>query len=200
MGSSITPSESATVESTSLTLLGSLKAGGTAAPEWARFDALYRPLLARWARSRGFPPQDADDLTQIVLIKLLDELPRYEPRPGGSFRSWLFRLTVNAAHDYRRRVATRHLPAPDGLSGVGHDSPLAEMEEAEYLRELCRRGLELIRPEFSAQAMAAFVGSKVDGRPAADVATELGITVNAVYIAVNRVMTRLREVLAGLMD
>lgn len=188
------------METTSLTLLGSLKAAGMATPEWARFDALYRPLLARWARREGFPPQDADDLTQIVMMKLFDELPRYEPRPGGSFRRWLFRLTVYAAHDYRRRVATRHLPAPDGLSGVGQDDPLVEMEEAEYLRELSRRGLELIRPEFSDRAMAAFEGTKVDGRPAADVAAELGMTANAVYIAVNRIMTRLREVLTGLMD
>ena len=188
------------MDTTSLTLLESLKSDGMAAPEWARFDALYRPLLQRWARSRGFAPQDADDLTQEVFVKLFTELPKYEKKPGGSFRSWLFRLTANAGHDYRRRVATRRLPEPDGLSGVGQEPPLTEMDETEYLRELSWQGLELIRPEFSAQAMASFEGTKVAGRPAADMAAELGMTANAVYIAVNRVMTRLREVLAGLMD
>ncbi len=187
------------MNTTSLTLLESLKAGPTA-PEWAQFVTLYEPLLKRWARSRGFAPQDADDLTQEVLLRLFTELPKYDKKPGGSFRSWLFRLTANAGHDYRRRVATRRLPEPDGLSGVGHESPLTEMDETEYLRELSRQGLELIRPEFGLQAMAAFEGTKIAGRPAAEVAAELGVTANAVYIAVNRVMTRLREVLAGLMD
>lgn len=187
------------MDTTSLTLLEALKAGPTA-PEWARFTRLYEPLLKRWAVSRGFTLTDADDLAQEVLLKLFAALPGYRKVPGGSFRSWLFRLTVNTGHDFRRRVATRPLPDPDGLSGVDALSPLTEMEEAEYLRELSRQAVELVRAEFSPQAMASFEGTKVAGRPAAEVAAELGVTPNAVYIAVNKVMTRLREVLAELMD
>ena len=187
------------MDTTSLTLLDSLKRG-PAAPEWARFVTLYEPLLKRWALSQKFPPQDSDDLVQDVLLKLFTALPDYERAGGGSFRSWLFRLTVNAGHDFRRRVATRRLPAPDGLSGVADESPLAAMEEAEYLRELSRQALELIRPEFGEATMAAFRRTKVDGLPAAEAAFELGMTPGAVYNAVNRVMTRLREVLAGLID
>jgi RNA polymerase sigma-70 factor (ECF subfamily) len=37
-------------------------------------------------------------------------------------------------------------------------------------------------------------------RPATEVAAELGITVNAVYLAKSRVLRRLREELAGLLD
>ena len=187
------------MDTTSLTLLDAVKAGPTA-PEWARFTRLYEPLLKRWAVSRGFTPTDADDLTQEVLVRLFSALPKYRRADDGSFRSWLFVLARNAGHDFRRRVATRPLPAPDGLSAVDDASPLAEMEEAEYLRELSRQAVELIRPEFSPQAMGSFIGTKIDGRPAAAVAAELGVTPNAVYIAVNKVMTRLREVLAGLVD
>lgn len=186
------------MDTTSLTLLESLRAGGMSAPEWARFVRLYEPLLKRWAVGKGFTPTDADDLAQEVLLKLFAALPGYQRSAGGSFRGWLFVLARNVGHDFRRRVATRPLPAPDGLSAV--DQPLTEMDEVEYLRELTRHGLELVRPEFSPQMMAAFEGTKVAGRPAAAVAAELGVTPNAVYIAVNRVMTRLREVLAGLID
>jgi RNA polymerase sigma-70 factor, ECF subfamily len=35
------------------------------------------------------------------------------------------------------------------------------------------------------------------GRPAAEVAAELGMTVNAVYLATSRVLRRLRQELAG---
>jgi RNA polymerase sigma-70 factor (ECF subfamily) len=40
----------------------------------------------------------------------------------------------------------------------------------------------------------------VDGRPAADVARELGLTVNAVVKAKSRVLNRLRQEAAGLLD
>ena len=40
----------------------------------------------------------------------------------------------------------------------------------------------------------------VRDRPAADVAAELGISVNSVYLAKSRVLRRLREELAGLLD
>ena len=101
------------MDSTSYTLLDSLKQG-TGASGWPRFVSLYEPLLKRWAISQKFPPNDADDLIQEVLLKLFTALSEYEAG-GGSFRSWLFRLTVNSGHDFRRRVATRRLPAPDGL-------------------------------------------------------------------------------------
>ena len=40
----------------------------------------------------------------------------------------------------------------------------------------------------------------MEGRPAADVARELGLTVNAVVKAKSRVLNRLREEGAGLLD
>ena len=187
------------MHTTSLTLLDAVAARPDS-PEWGRFVRLYRPLLEGWAARNGFQPADAADLAQDILLKLLSALPQYEPQPGRSFRSWLFRLASNAGHDRRRRAATRKLPAGEGLSGVEGDSPLAEMEEAEYRRELSRRAVEAVRGDFGEQTMAAFAGTKVDGRPAAEVAAELGLTAGAVYLAVNRVMTRLRAELDGLLD
>jgi hypothetical protein len=40
----------------------------------------------------------------------------------------------------------------------------------------------------------------VNGRPASAVAAELGLTVNAVYVARSRVLRRLREYLDELLD
>lgn len=187
------------MQTTSLTLLDAVK-GKPHSPEWGRFTRLYLPLLERWAIRNGFQPADAADLAQDILLKLLSALPSYQREDGRSFRSWLFRLATNAGHDFRRRVATRAMPAGDGLSGMAEPSPFTELEDAEYLRELCRRAVEAVRGDFGQQTMAAFTGTKIDGRPAAEVAAELGITANAVYIAVNRVMTRLRQELDGLLD
>jgi RNA polymerase sigma-70 factor (ECF subfamily) len=184
---------------TSPTLLNRLRQQND--PEaWERFVRLYTPLLLGWTRRQGFQEADAHDLVQEVLLKLVRELPTYQRGDGQSFRGWLVRVTANQCADFRRRKATRVLPGADGLSRVSDDSSIRELEEAEYRRLLARRGLDLVRPDFSATTWDAFVGLMLEGRHAAEVAAALKLSVNAVYLARNRVLTRLRQELAGLLE
>jgi RNA polymerase sigma-70 factor (ECF subfamily) len=167
---------------------------------WERFAHLYTPLLFVWARRRGLQEADAHDLIEEVLLKLIRELQKYERVEGQSFRGWLFRVTVNQCHDFRRRKANRALPGADGLSWVADPSPVSDLEEAEYRLLLVRRGLDLVRPDFSETTWAAFTGVMIEGRSAVDVAALLNISVNAVYLARHRVLTRLRQELDGLLE
>jgi RNA polymerase sigma-70 factor (ECF subfamily) len=167
---------------------------------WERFVSLYTPLLVIWARRQGLQDADAEDLVQEVLLKLLRELPAYERRGGESFRGWLFRVTVNQCHDYRRRKATRALPGADGLSRASDHQPASDLEAAEYQRLLVLRGLDLIRADFGEATWAAFYQVMVEGRPVPEVAAALNISANAVYLARHRVLTRLRQELDGLLE
>lgn len=67
------------------------------------FDELHEPVY-RFIASRVARPTDAEDLTQLVFVKALEALPRYEPR-GVPFGGWLFRLARNTIIDHAR---TRH--------------------------------------------------------------------------------------------
>jgi RNA polymerase sigma-70 factor (ECF subfamily) len=184
---------------TSLTLLDRLRRSDH--PDaWDRFVRLYTPLVLRWAQLQGFNQADAEDLAQIVLVKLIRLLPGYEPRDGSSFRGWLFTIWRNECHDFRTRQATRSLPGDGGLSTVAAPTPVHNPDEAEYRQHLVRRALELVRSDFSAATWSAFTRFVLEGVPAAEVARGLGMTANAVYMARNRVLTRLREELAGLLD
>lgn len=184
---------------TSLTLLGQLRAPAAPAA-WAKFDRLYRPLLIGWARKHGFGDADADDLAQEVLLKVARALPTFAPTPGGSFRGWLYAIARTTALDLRRNRATRALPAADGLSGAGAEPPLTEFEERDYRRHVVNRALELVRPELSEQTWAAFRLLMLEGLDAGAVAARLGITPNAVYLVRNRVLTRIRQEIDGLLD
>ncbi len=64
------------------------------------FDAYAGPLY-RFIVSRVNNPSDAEDLTQLVFVKALEALPRYEAR-GIPFGGWLFRLARNAIIDQIR--------------------------------------------------------------------------------------------------
>ena len=67
------------------------------------FDEFHEPVY-RFIASRVHRPSDAEDLTQLVFVKALEALPRYEQR-GAPFGGWLFRLARNTVIDHAR---TRH--------------------------------------------------------------------------------------------
>ena len=64
------------------------------------FDHYHLPIY-RYVASRVRRPSDAEDLTQLVFVKALEALPRYETR-GIPFGGWLFRLARNAVIDFVR--------------------------------------------------------------------------------------------------
>ena len=77
-----------TIPSTQLSLLRSLGEEGHREDAWAVFQAGYREVILGWCRRRGLSRDAAEDLTQEILIKLLDTLPHYKHHPDrGRFRS-----------------------------------------------------------------------------------------------------------------
>ena len=62
-------------------------------PAWATFSHLYRPLIHAYALRSGLTPEEAQELTQDLLLEVAEHLRKDEYEPArGSFRGWLFRL------------------------------------------------------------------------------------------------------------
>ena len=61
--------------------------------------------IHRWAISLTGDPDDADDVTQDVLILLHRRIGQYRER--SRFTTWLYRVTRNAAGDHFRRSSRR---------------------------------------------------------------------------------------------
>ncbi len=80
------------------------------------------------------------------------------------------------------------------------DGKISELWDREHDEFVMKNLLDTIRDEFADSTWHAFERFAVNGRPAESVAAELGMTVNAVFIAKSRVMTRLRKEAEGLID
>jgi RNA polymerase sigma-70 factor (ECF subfamily) len=190
------------VESTSTGLLESLQRGGDQAA-WERFVRLYTPLLMAWARRAGLSDQDGADLTQEVLVLLLNKLPEFRYDQRGSFRAWLKTVATNKCNELHRRpaVATgKGGESSAGLTSVADPSQADAFWEQEYRERLVLQAMEIMRSNFEPTTWQACWDHIVSGLSAAEVGQRLGISAGAVYVAKSRVLRRLRQELAGLLD
>jgi RNA polymerase sigma-70 factor (ECF subfamily) len=188
------------VNTTSFSLLQQIVQAAPPAA-WDRFVDLYTPLLYYWARRLGLQAEDAADLVQDVFMVLVRKLPEFSYDPARSFRGWLRTIVLNQWRMRRRRPVGPPLdPCPPALAELPDRAEDDPFEEAEYRRHLAARALQLMQTDFQPSTWKACWECIVAGRPAADVAAELGLTAHAVRAAKFRVLCRLRQELEGLLD
>jgi RNA polymerase sigma-70 factor, ECF subfamily len=66
------------------------------------YQSVYQ-LSYKWCRIK----EDAEEITQDVFIKLGQRLTAFNG--NSSFRTWLYRITINTAKDYSRKISTKRL-------------------------------------------------------------------------------------------
>ncbi len=185
--------------STSLSLLDRVRQREEAA--WQRLVELYGPLVYRWCRTWGLAATDAADIGQQVCLSIFQSVNQFEHRGiKGAFRAWLKTITRRKVVDHWRCRATD----PDSLSSDIAEIAKKDLDDAGSASDeavlLYHRAAELIKVDFNETTWRAFWMSVVEERPIADIAQELRISPNAVYIAKSRVLTRLRTEFADLLD
>lgn len=168
---------------------------------WRQLATLYGPLIYGWARRAGLRDEDAADVTQDVFRAVAIGAPHFRHgRQGDTFRGWLWTITRNKLHDFRRRHA-EHPLAAGGTDALERLLLVAEDDSGNHVVSpaeaggLVSRAVELVRAEFEQRSWNAFWQVTVEGRVAADVARDLGMTTNAVYVARSRILRRLRDLL-----
>lgn len=189
---------------TSASLLDRLRNGGDDA-SWRTLVDIYTPLIRGWLKRHAGLDGDADDVIQDVLAVIVRRIPEFHRQPRtGAFRAWLRTITINCFRDAWK--ARRHVkPAADERVGemlqqlADPASALSRTWDEDHDQHVAQRLLQLVRGEFTEVTWRAFQRFALADEPAKDVAEELGISVNAVFIAKSRVLTALRRIGAGLL-
>ena len=163
---------------------------------WQEFVEIYRPVIYRLARNRGFQDADAQDLVQCVLVSVSRSIDQWDAARHTRFRSWLNTITRNAIVDAVRR---RKPDLPAGGSAVVQrlqqqpEETTRDEIRMEYRRQIFRRAADEIRVEFSADIWQAFQLTMIERLSVSDTARLLEKSVGAIYAARGRVMQRLRQ-------
>lgn len=174
---------------------------------WERLVRLYSPLVYRWCRQGGVSATDAADVGQEVFRAVARKVSDFRrDRDGDSFCGWLRVITRSKVCDHLR-ARREQAAATGGSDALTQLEQLPQPEEAsdegqspEDTRILYRRAMELIQSEFEETTWQAFYRVVVEGQSPADAAAALGMTASAVYTAKSRVLRRLREEFADLIE
>jgi RNA polymerase sigma factor (sigma-70 family) len=183
---------------TRVTLLGRLGRDQSDPQAWSEFVEHYGRKIYGWCRNWGLQDADAQDVTQHVLLKLVDRFRDFRYEPGRSFRAWLKTLTHHAWHDYlkaRRRSG----------QGTGDGSMLGLVADVEAREELALRLQDVFDRELLDEAMArvrlrieprtwdAFRLLTFDDWSGAQTAQHLGMKVATVFVSRSKVLRMIRE-------
>lgn len=127
---------------------------------------------------------EAEDLTQDICLALPAKLAGY--RQEARFTTWLYRVTVNAAHDRRRRAAT-HARAAGGWGDWEQNRRAGMAEEADAQGWLSAT-MARLSPELR-DTVALTLGEDLSQKEAAEV---LGLSEGTVAWRMSEVKKRLR--------
>jgi RNA polymerase sigma-70 factor (ECF subfamily) len=193
------------MNTTSASLLDRLQEPAPAAADWQRLHDIYLPLVRSWLTRTPELADEAADVAQEVLIVVFRELPEFRRQREGSFRAWLRLVTTNRVRTWQR---TRRRQPVVGFDSTGEflsqledpNSELSRRWDQEHDRHVFDQLIVAIEPDFEPKTWRAFQLFAVEGRKASEVAEELGLTKNAVLLAKSRILKRLREESAGLIE
>jgi RNA polymerase sigma-70 factor (ECF subfamily) len=156
--------------------------------ELATFEQLMRQyerlVLVTALRLLG-RMEDAQDVSQEVFLKLYRNLGKLDNM--AAIPAWLYRVTVNACHDLRRR-RTSTVPVDDAAGVVSSDAD-PHQRSAETER---RRALELSLRMLSDKERTALVLRDLEGLSTAEVARVLSSNEATVRSQVSKARVKIK--------
>ena len=150
----------------------------------------YQARVLRILRFLGVPAQDREDVAQEVFVRVFRHLRGF--RAGQEFGAWVYRITVNASHDYRSRRGRVTRGEAPWSETVEHEDPGPGPAEGARQAEL-RKALERALESLSERERTIFVLREIEGLETREVAGALGITTITVRRHLSRARRRLRS-------
>lgn len=163
---------------------------------WQVFFQRYWQVILRYSRKLGLNQHQAEEVLQETMVELMRILPEFDyDRRKGRFRNFL--LTI--VHRKALR-GLRQIRQSARLQAIG-DTEVSDVADNENLAEAEKRWRESIRDTLLTRlnhgcdqlTLAIFRAYVLEDRPAAEVAQNHGVEINAVYQIKSRLTRRLQK-------
>lgn len=135
---------------------------------FTRLAELVQRKVRGWAESFTQDADDADDVTQDVLILVHRRLPQFEGK--SRFSTWLYTITRNVALDRRRRTKRRERRL-ETMDAPAESVEIREVFDEDTLSSLVLKYFD----ELPARQREVFELSDIQGLSAPEVAEKLGM-------------------------
>ena len=158
----------------------------------AAFDALagrVRDRVRRWAARLTHDDDDAEDVAQLVLLRLHERVGEFEGR--SRFTTWLYLITRNVVLSRKitaRRRSTLLSGHASELDMVAEPDSALGGDHAEYVARLARACVTDLTP----QERKVFEMCDLRGTSAADAANEIGVKAVTVRVLLTKARRRIR--------
>ncbi|MGE0481102.1 MAG: RNA polymerase sigma factor [Phycisphaerae bacterium] len=186
------------IQTTTELLAGLHESGNRAA--WDEFDRRYRPILVAFLRRMGLHDADAADVAQDTLACFVqDYRARKYDRAQGRLRSWLIGIARCRLVDLKRRTGRRReLRGESAIVELADSVDIEAVWDGEEKRHIFQQAVQELRrsTQFHERTLEAFERVVFGREPVHAVAGELGLKPQEIYNAKNRVIERLRAIVA----
>ena len=169
---------------------------------WEEFIAFYRPYVYRVIQNLNhIELPDREDIIQEVMLIAWKKLPDFDYQPQkGRFRSWLSVITHRSANTYYHKskkasVFKSHLTSEELEEGL--PAEIENLCQQEWEKHVSETAWANISDKFESKVLQAFQ-KLASGEKGEQVALELGLSQNSVYVYKKRVMAALQKEIAYL--
>ena len=161
---------------------------------WRQFDAIYRPMLYRFARARGLDHADAEDIVQQCMGAVQKYIREFDYDPArGRFKGWLRTMLNNRVRNLAKARHEQVAESQDFKRPQHREESPDETFERLWMQEHLRHCLRELESEVESSTFQAYQAYVIEERPVEEVCRELNMTANQLYKIKWRVTQRLGE-------
>ena len=161
---------------------------------WEEFVYYYRPYLYLVARRMNLSHHDAEEISQMVLLKLWDKMPSFDySKQRGRFRGWLCTVTGNTVKNFlksqKARLNRHEKVKREEIEGYLNGVSLPEIEEIaerEWRTYVANLAWVNVKEGLHENARDAFLMFR-EGKKVTEISDALGVTEGSAYVYKKRV-------------
>jgi len=184
-------------DDTSVTLMMRLQRAPADPQAWSEFVEKYRPMIRAWCLKWRLQEFDADDVSQEVLLKLLNAIRKFQYDPKRSFRAWLKTVAHHALADFaaaRRKDPGRNAgPIEQIADSADAQTDLERQFEEAFEAEVLELAMERVKRRVKPTTWDAFQLTALDGLSGVTAAQRLQMPVAHVFVAKSRIQKMLQK-------